>query len=122
VLWQLITGLIITAAAIVTAMKTLTAPIKQKLDELAATEKRVAKLESWSGKQQIDLIDFSKKLGLTFDAGLALLDHAIVMQNGNGKCREVQANMESYMRTKLSRLSSYREGDVGNGNSQIQHL
>jgi hypothetical protein len=108
-LWQLVTGLIITAAAIVTAMKTLTAPIKKKLDELTATEKRVQKLESWTEKQQNDLLDMSTKLTLTFDAALALLDHAIVMQNGNGKCHEAQENMEAFMRTKLSRLSSYRE-------------
>ena len=110
-LWQLVTSIVITLAGVFTAVKTLTKPIKDKLDELTSIEKRTAKLESWTEKQQIDLQDVSEKLSLTFNATLALLNHAIVMQNGNGKCHAAQDAMEKYIHNSLTKLNSYKDED-----------
>jgi hypothetical protein len=107
-LWQMITGLIITAAAVITAMKTLTAPIRKKLDEVVSVKERVVKLEAWTEKQQEDLQDVSKRVGLTFDATLALLDHTIIKQGGNGDCHKAQDAMNEYIQGKISRLKSYK--------------
>lgn len=107
--WHLIASLIVTLAGVFTAVKTLTKPIKDKLDKLTAIESRVAHLESWTNNQQSDLLDISDKLTLAFEASLALLDHAIVVQGGNGKCHEAQKNMEEYMHNRLNRLNSCKE-------------
>ena len=106
-LWQMAATIIITLAGVYTAVKTLTKPIKDKLDEIAKLDTRVRNLERWTDKQQIDLVDMSEKLTLTFDAVLALLDHAITTQNGNGNCHKAQDAMEAYVLNRLKRLNSY---------------
>jgi len=82
---------------------------KKPLDKIAESEERITKLESWTSSQQSDMEDINKKLMLVFEGTLALLDHAIITQNGNGKCHDAQAAMEKYMRDKLNKLSSYQE-------------
>jgi hypothetical protein len=107
--WQLIAGFLITLASVITALKVIIAPIKKRLDKIVSNEERVGKLESWTEKQQNDLEDVSCKLALVFDASLALLDHAIIKQDGNGKCHDAQTAMNDYIQAKLSRLQSYNE-------------
>jgi predicted ATPase with chaperone activity len=108
--WQLITGLIITAGAVIGAMKVIVAPIKKRLDKIVSNEERVSKLESWTEKQQSDLEDVSQRVALVFNASLALLDHAIIKQDGNGKCHDAQKAMNNYIQEKLERLQSYGTG------------
>jgi hypothetical protein len=100
-IWQMVTGFVITIAAVITAMKTITAPIKKKL-------KDIADLESWTEKQQDDLQDVMNQLALTFNATLALLEHAITKQGGNGECHKAQEEMNLYIQSKMARLNSYK--------------
>jgi hypothetical protein len=107
-IWQMVTGFVVTIAAVITAMKTITAPIKKKLNDISNIEKRVADLESWTEKQQDDLQDVTEKLTLVFNATLALLDHAITKQGGNGECHKAQEEMNLYIQSKLAQLKSYK--------------
>jgi hypothetical protein len=105
--WQFISGLLISVGAVIGAVKVIISPVKKRLDKIVSNEERVGKLESWTEKQQNDLEDVSRKLALVFNASLALLDHAIIKQDGNGKCHDAQAAMNDYMQAKLERLQSY---------------
>ncbi len=108
-IWHEIVSGLVTLAAVVGAVKGLTKPILDKLNKITSNEQRLSELESWTKKQQLDLLDMSRKLTMTFEASIALLDNAIVNQNGNGECHKAKAKMESYMRDKLTSLNSYMD-------------
>lgn len=71
-------------------------------------EQRMKSLEGWTGNQQNDLDNLNEGVVILASAVGALLDHAIVKQEGNGKCHKAQEEVEDFLREKALSKKSHK--------------
>lgn len=102
-------------AGFMTSFSIAIKPLRTKVDDIIEKEiakekeeQRILSLEGWTGNQQDDIDDFNEGLVLLASAVGALLDHAIVKQNGNGKCHKAQEEVAEYLRDKALSKKSHK--------------
>ncbi|MFI3254517.1 MAG: hypothetical protein R3Y63_09310 [Eubacteriales bacterium] len=93
------------------AVEKLSVPIKKLMNigkKNQTEEQRLQSLEGWTGNQQNDLDYLNEGVVILAGAVEALLDHAIVKQEGNGKCHKAQEEVGKYLKEKALSKKSHK--------------
>lgn len=93
------------------AVEKLSVPVKKLMNvgkKNQTEEQRLQSLEGWTGNQQNDIDNLNEGVVILAGAVEALLDHAIVKQEGNGKCHKAQEEVEEYLKEKALSKKSHK--------------
>lgn len=81
--------------------------IAKRLEE-ESEKQQLEKLKAWTERQQNDLQELNRGLIIVAGAVDALIDHAIVKQEGNGKCHKARDEVESFLKEKALQMKSHQ--------------
>lgn len=80
--------------------------IIKRLEE-ESEKQQLERLRAWTVRQQDDLGELNRGLIIVASAVEALIDHAIVKQEGNGKCHRAQQRVEAFLEEKALQMKSH---------------